>query len=55
MNELSQLSGLALPRFALELPGYGKLSFFAGWKIQREKEHYLFISPLGKTYLYPQF
>ena len=55
MNELSQLSGLALPRFALELPGYGKLSFFAGWKIQREKEHYLFISPWGKTYLYPQF
>jgi len=54
MEELSQLSGITLPKFALELPGYGKLSFFAGWRIQPEKPGYRFISPSGETYFYPR-
>ncbi len=52
-QELSFTSGLALPKFSLELPDYGKISLDEGWKIEKALLGWWLISPIGKKYFYP--
>jgi len=53
MEKLGKNSGIIVPRFAFELPGFGKLSPGPGWKIKREAKGFRIISPAGKNYFYP--
>ena len=52
-EELCRYSGLIAPRFAFELPGYGKLSPGPGWKIAKSSRGYRVTSPGEKKYFYP--
>jgi len=54
VRQLSGLSGIVVPRFAFELPGYGKLSPEPEWQIRKRARHYQLTSPAGKTYFYPR-
>jgi len=53
MNELSNYSGIMVPKFALEVPGYGKLCPGPGWQIARKENRYEIVSPAGEKYKYP--
>jgi len=53
MEKLGKNSGIIIPRFALELPGFGKLSPGPNWEIAREGRGFCIISPSGKKYFYP--
>jgi len=52
-QELNKYSGIILPRFAFELPGYGKVSPGPGWRIKRKARHYEVMTPEGEKYQYP--
>lgn len=53
-EKLNQYSGIIVPRFAFELPGYGKVSLGAGWRIKRGERNYVVVSPSGERYIYPR-
>jgi lysine 2,3-aminomutase len=53
VENFGKVSGILLPRFALELPGYGKLSPGPGWKIARQTGSYRLVSPEGRSFRYP--
>jgi len=53
VRNLSEISGIALPRFAFELPGFGKLSPGPNWKIEKQGRAYRISSPSQKVYFYP--
>ncbi len=53
VEKFGKVSGIILPRFALELPGYGKLSPGPGWKITRQTGSYRLVSPEGRSFRYP--
>jgi lysine 2,3-aminomutase len=52
-EQLCLRSGLIVPRFAFELPGYGKVSPGPGWKIVKDRNGYRVSSPWKKEYFYP--
>jgi len=52
-EELCRYSGVIAPRFAFELPGYGKVSPSPGWNIVKTKRGYRVTSPRKKNYFYP--
>jgi lysine 2,3-aminomutase len=52
-EELCRSSGLIVPRFAFELPGYGKVSPGPGWDIIKTSRGYRLTSPGKKKYFYP--
>ena len=51
--KLSENSGIISPRFAFELPGYGKLAWGPGWEIIQTLRGNIIVSPSRKKYFYP--
>jgi len=53
MKQCSRYSGLMIPRFALEVPNYGKLWLGPGFQLRKSGKNYHLVSPAGKVYSYP--